>query len=124
MCKLERTNDIKWVHVVHLKRPKIIKLENASTYFILFFGWSWSCFISTRILKKKILKFFTTKLQPPYLKVATTKKSFSIYITLIINLFLSKSIKKQDTNHIRQLCISKDRLISVKYWLNFTKVEN
>ena len=122
MCKLERTNDIKWAHVAQLKRPKIIKLENASTYFILFFGWS--CFTSTRILKKKILKFFTTKLQPPYLKVATTKKSFSIYITLIINLFLSKSIKKHDTNHIRQLCISKDRLISVKYWLNFTKVEN
>ena len=122
MCKLERTNDIKWTHVVHLKRPKIIKLENAYTYFILFFGWS--CFISTRILKKKFLKFFTTKLQPPYLKVATTKKSFSIYITLIINLFLSKSIKKHDTNHIRQLCIGKDQLISVKYWLNFTKVEN
>ena len=73
---------------------------------------------------KKFLKFFTTKLQRPYLKVATTNKSFSIYITLIINLFLSKSIKKHDTNNIRQLCIGKDQLILVKYWLSFTKVEN
>ena len=32
--------------------------------------------------------------------------------------------QKHYTNHIRQLCIGKDRLISVKYWLNFTKVEN
>ena len=41
---------------------------------------------------------------------------------------ISKSIKvkinKKHTNHIRQLCIGKDQLISVKHWLNFTKVEN
>ena len=45
-------------------------------------------------------------------------------VTLIINTFLSKSIKKHYTNHIRQLCIGKNRLISVKYCLNSTKVEN
>ena len=51
------------------------------------------------------------------------QKEIFFNVTLIINTFLSKSIKKH-TNHIRQLCIGKDWLILVKYWLNFTKVEN
>ena len=76
MCKLERTNDIKWVHVVHLKRPKIIKLENASTYFILFFGWSWSCFISTRILKKKNSKVFHNKVTTSLFEGCNHKEIF------------------------------------------------
>ena len=42
---------------------------------------------------------------------------------LIMNTFLSKSIIKH-TNYIRQLCIGMDQLILVKYWLNFTIVEN
>ena len=46
-------------------------------------------------------------------------------VTLIINTFLSKSIKKKHyASHIRQLSIGKDWLVSVKYWLNFTKVDN
>ena len=48
---------------------------------------------------KNFLKFFTTKLQP-------------------------QNESKKHTNHIRQLCTGKDRLISVKYRLNFSKVEN
>ena len=62
-------------------------------------------------------------LQPLSLKVSSKKKSFNV--TLIINSFLSKLItKKHYTNHIRQLCIGKDQLISVKYRLNLIKVEN
>ena len=51
------------------------------------------------------------------------QKEIFFNLNLIINTFLSKTIKKH-TNHIRQLCISKDRLISVKYQLNFTKVQH
>ena len=71
---------------------------------------------------KNVLKFFT--------KVTTSlfegfkQKEIFFNVTLIINTFLSISIKKNHTNHIRQLSIGKDRLISVKYWLNFTEVEN
>ena len=71
---------------------------------------------------KNVLKFFT--------KVTTSlfegfkQKEIFFNVTLIINTFLSISIKKNHTNHIRQVCIGKDRLISVKYWLNFTEVEN
>ena len=62
-------------------------------------------------------------LQPLSLKVSSKKKSFNV--TLIINSFLSKLIiKKHYTNYIRQLCIGKDQLISVKYRLNLIKVEN
>ena len=34
-----------------------------------------------------------------------------------------KKKKKNYTSNIRQLCLGKDRLILVKYWLNLTKVE-
>ena len=42
---------------------------------------------------KNFLKFFTTKLQPHALKVSSKKEIF-FNVTLIINTFLSKSIKK------------------------------
>ena len=43
-----------------------------------------------------------------------------------INTFLSKSIKKNRRPYkaVRQLYIDKDGLVSVKYGLNQTKVEN
>ena len=40
------------------------------------------------------------------------------------HLFINNKQKNVYANHIRQLYIGKDRLISVKYRLNFTKVEN
>ena len=52
------------------------------------------------------------------------EKQILFSVTLIINTFLSKSVKKKYTKHIRQLCIRKDCLILVKYQLNFTKVNN
>ena len=42
---------------------------------------------------KNFLKFFTRKLQPHSLNVSS-KKEISFNVTLIINTFLSKSIKK------------------------------
>ena len=39
-------------------------------------------------------------------------------------LFYQNQSKKHYANHIRQLCLGKDRLILVKYQLNITKVEN
>ena len=58
---------------------------------------------------KNVLKFFT--------KVTTTifegfkQKEIFFNVTLIINTFLSKSIKKKHyTTHIRQLSIGKDQL--------------
>ena len=48
-----------------------------------------------------------------------------MYITLIINTFFIKiNQKKHYTNYISPLCIGKDQLISVKYRLNLTMVEN
>ena len=39
-------------------------------------------------------------------------------------LFYQNQSKKHYVNHIRQLCLGKDRLILVKYRLNFMEVEN
>ena len=78
--------------------------------------------IYTRILKSKFSKIFHNKVITSLFEGFKQKEIF-FSVTLIINTFLSKSIKKH-TNHIRQLCIGKDRLISVKYRLNFTKVKN
>ena len=71
---------------------------------------------------KNFLKFFTTNLQHHSLKVLSKRNLFECNFD-DKHLFIKMSQKKH-TNHIKQLCIGKDWLILVKYWLNFTKVEN
>ena len=76
MCKLERTNDIKFKQ--------------------------------------------SLKIQQSYKeKEGFKEKEIFCNLTLIMNTFLSKPIKKH-TNHIRENI----QTISVKYWINLTTVEN
>ena len=78
--------------------------------------------VYTRILKWKFSKVFHNKVTTLLIE-GFMQKEIIFNVTLIINTFLSKSIKKH-TNHIKQLCIGKDWLISVKYQSKFTKLEN
>ena len=79
---------------------------------------------ATEFWNKNFLKFFTTNLQPHSLRVLSKKNIFQCnfdYKQLFIKINQKKIIYP---NHKRQLWIGMDRLISVKYWLNFTKVKN
>ena len=78
------------------------------------------CKLYTKILKSKFSKIFHNRVATSLFEGFKQKEIF-FNVTVIINTFLSKPIKKtfSYTNHIRQLCIGKDWLISVKYRLNF-----
>ena len=41
-----------------------------------------------------------------------------------ITLFYQNQSKEHYTNHTKQLCISEDQLVWVKYWLNLNKLGN
>ena len=72
---------------------------------------------------KIFVKFFTTKLES--LIECFKQKVIFFNVTLIIKTFLSKSIKKTLYKPYKAIMHQyKDQLILVKYWLNFTKVEN
>ena len=93
------------------------KLENVNLLYLIF----WLKLFIHQNLK---YKFSEVSIKTNSLFEAFEQNEIFFNVTLTINTFLSKSIKKTFTNHIRQLWIGKDWLISVKYWLNFTKVEN
>ena len=93
MCELENTNDIKQTHVVHQKRLKIIKLENVYLIYPIF----WLKLFIHQNLKYKFSKVST---KTTSLFEGFKQKEIFFNVTLIINTFLSKSIKKLYTNSI------------------------
>ena len=82
-----------------------------------------SHFLAEVVYTPEFDKVFHNKVTTSHFEGFKQKEIF-FNVTLIINTFFYQNQSKKHTNHIRQLCIGKDQLILVKYWLNFTKVEN